>query len=542
MKRYTYLLAILGIGMVACSKEGEYVSPTEKKTPQSLFMLNGHIKDFELDQDASRSLHWDVENGSGATEADLVPRVAYTQEEFSGRYSPGEITDPTVISKFGTTPQYWMGDPGVDGQPILDRTRTEVSIKLYKRDDTNPKALRFTVWNGRDFNSRVQGGKGIVKVSDDGRKISIFLPMDEIPAAFTTFNGEWYMGVTLGGRSGGYNHNEGVFQYYSPYANGTISKNPDDPNYLNLYRQNGTLAGGSGGYHPSLTEPNRYQSLSDAKSQYNLAAGRNLTLDQVKAGLGLQEIVGKQRFRRNFPMMTRIVKLKQERRSPDAATSLSTTYPNYVYPGAELVFEPRGSIAIFRFENKTGKKIRLDALEGSHGKLKITTQDDALQYDRTALIDGAYTKFPARHQNYKAIDYTGAYMFGPASLSETAVKKAFNQWLVANVGAAGTGEGPKAPFIGTTATPEKFYLYDKNGNKGVELEPDALTQGRFYLWFSAQEGAEFSVRLHYTEINADGTESAMKTSIAQRVNLATRPNFKFEDGKAYGATVKVKAL
>lgn len=526
---YIGAFVALSILSSACSKEQAPVGPNSSaegsettKGSDLELAFKAEIQPWEEDE-SLRALSWNIADPTASTEA-LAPKVRYTQEEFNGEYTPSEVLTDLLN---GRAPQYYIGQNRISPQ------YTEVSIKLrrpHKNAQGSPqpkgaKQYHYTVWNGRNYNSGIQEGKGKVEVSTstDGKQtMFIYAPLAQQSNSTTNrllFDGDWYVAITLGGAAGGYNPLEGMNQYYGPYANGTIESiySGTTTSPLNAYRQFGTDKNKFiGGWYPVLTEPNRehFPTQNEYGQYFGLSGTQNPTSAQsLRKGVGLREQVAtNSTIKRHFPMMSSFYPIVASKRNQHSATGINSN--NYGEANG-IIIKPRGTIVAFKFKNSTGHSIKLDELIGNHGGTFEGYQASKLPNGGIVLDGGLRT--------YKAISYQGFYNAGYAGTAE------FGGFPEAKMRA-----GEPIPFVGMTMGPEEFPLISSTGGQGITLAPGETTTGRFYLWFTADQGAEFKVRLKYT---AEG-ESTSKLSKPQKVNPAK--NHIFEEGKVYGALVEVK--
>ncbi|MDY3090598.1 MAG: hypothetical protein SOW66_05730 [Porphyromonas sp.] len=484
--------------------------------------LKAEIQTWQEDQ-SLRALGWDIADAS-ATNDGLVPKVKYTQQEFSGGFAPAEnIPDATNLR----VPTYYTG------QNQINPNYTDVNIKLRRPvKDKNGKTqnggvrqYRFTVWNGRDYNSGVKGGKGMVELSEvDGRQsLNLYLPMQKLAPAMLLFDGEWYLSVSVGGRSGGWNTYEGMCQYYGPSGNGTIESLYDGTTTspLNAYNQFGSSKTPKFGAYPAFTEPNRLEptTQSEYASFFGLVSGSTTNPTNpttIRKGLGLKEQTGSvSGMKRHFPMMSRFYQLTGHKGNQWAATGDNSANYGQV---KGIVIEPRGTILAFKVKNTLDKPIRVQSITGNHGGTFNGYQAEKLANGGIVL----------KQRAYKAISYQGFYSSGWVGNAE------FGGFPEADM-----KSGQKIPFVGMSTGPEEFPLVAQDGTQGIVLQPGQETTGRFYLWFTADPGAEFKIRMKYDELAADGTASASALlSKPQKVNPGSGVNF--EEGKVYGALISVK--
>ncbi|MDY5859078.1 MAG: hypothetical protein SPK09_07660 [Porphyromonas sp.] len=541
-KFYIGALAMSSLLAASCAKDNDNIpanEPTSIEENQALetgaLSIKAEIQPWQEDE-SFRTLGWDIADASASNES-IIPKVKYTQEEFNGEFAPGE----NVSS--GQTARYYIGDNRIDPQ------YTEVSIKLrrpYRNLAGNiqgtPAQLRYTVWNNRDYASGIQGGLGKVDVSEGAngkQNIEIYLPMAQQTGLL--FDGDWFISIALGGHAGGQNHEEGMYQYYTPSANATLNSIIPEGN-RGAYTQSGVgpwngrynTGGSNFGWHPALTEPNRYEFPAKAEAATyfgNLASGTNPELVEVlRRGIGLKEQRGNTTaMKRHFPMISRFYKISADKRNQYAATGKNKT--NYGQTSG-IVIEPRGTILAFKVKNPLSVPIRVQSITGNHGgKLEEyqATQD---------ITNGAVTIAP---RTYKSISYQGFYVTGFVVSNP-------NQANVTNEGRAAGGfpeadmkASKQVPFVGMTRGPETFPLIAQDGTQGIVLQPGEETIGRFYLWFTAEPGAILKVRMTYDVLNPDGSVAQSNlVSEPQTVNPTTKPGFQFQDGKVYGALVQVK--
>lgn len=522
-----YIGAFVAISLLgsACSKEQAPGSASTAEGSESLGLelaFKAEIHPWEEDE-SLRALSWDIADPTASTEA-LAPKVQYTQEEFSGEYTPSEVLTDLVN---GRAPKYYIGENRISPQ------YTEVSIKLRRPvKNTNgsaqpggAKQYHYTVWNGRDFGSGIQGGKGkvVVSTSADGKQtMFIYAPLAQQSNASINrrlFDGDWYAAITLGGAAGGYNPLEGMNQYYGPYANGTIesiySETTTSP--LNAYRQFGSDRNQFiGGWYPILTEPNRdhFPAQSEYGSYFGVSGTQSpKSAQQLRKGVGLREQVATNTtIKRHFPMMSSFYPVVTSKRNQYSATGVNSN--NYGEANG-IIIKPRGTVVAFKLKNSTGQTIKIDELIGNHGGTFNGYQATKLSNGGIVLDGGLRT--------YKAISYQGFYNAGYAGAAE------FGGFPEADMKAS-----KPIPFVGMSTGPEEFPLISSTGEPGITLAPGQTTTGRFYLWFTADPGAEFKVRFKYT---IEGQTTSL-LSTPQKVNPTK--NHTFEEGKVYGALVEVK--
>lgn len=514
----------------ACSKDqgpvvGETGTTEEANTGLAIqAKIHPWVEDESL-----RTLSWNIDDPTASTEA-LVPKIQYTQEEFNGEFAPSEN-----LANLGTSrvDRYYIGQNRINPQ------YTEISIKL-RRPSTNTagtthaggaKQYRYTLWNGRDFRSGVQGGNGRVTVSTDAdgkQTMHIFMPLAKQSNTSTNrllFDGEWYVAITLGGSSGGWDQTEGMNQYYGPCANGTIMTlyEGTTSSALNAYRQFGTarnytLTASSTGYYPIFTEPNRvyFPIQNEYGSYFGLSGTATPTnAEQLRKGIGLREQVGaNSTMKRHFPMMSTYHLVMSSKM--DANKAVGDNSNNYAEAHG-IVIKPRGTMVAFKFKNSTAETITINDLIGNHGGTFYGYQASLKDGNPNYIIPDPGVR------SYKAISYQGFYLTGT-------VKDGSNSGYTETEMLAKT----PFPFVGMTTGPEEFPLISSNGTEGITLAPGETTRGRFYLWFTADQGAEFKVRFKYT---VEGN-STSKLSKPQKVN--PNKNHTFEEGKVYGALVEVK--
>lgn len=533
-KFYIGALAMSSLLVASCAKDNDNIPANEPASIEEKQDLETGVLSFKAEiqtwqeDESFRTLGWDIADASASNES-IIPKVKYTQEEFSGAYAPAENTSDL---KSLQVPKYFVKDN------LINPQYTEISVKL-RRPDRNSKGVwqgakqaRFTIWDGRNYSSGIKGGKGVVELKDleNGKQsLEVYLPMADLGKGLGLFDGEWYMALALGGRSGGYNLYEGLTQYYTASGNGTIeSLHAGAQTPGNAFVQSGAgPAGSAGGWlmgaYPSFSEPNRLKPgvQSEYASFFTLSSNGNPTSTQaIRKGLGLQEQVGNvTAMKRHFPMMSRFAKVSSSKRNEHAATGQNSANYADVH---NIVVEPRGSILAFKLKNpvENGQTIVVKSITGNHGG----TFDHILA---TKEANGATV---LRQRDYKAISYQGFYSAG----------------FIGHVSLGGFPEadlkaGQPIPFVGMTIGPETFPLYDANGQEGIRLDAGSTTTGRFYLWFSADPGAVFKIRMTYDVLNPDGTVAQSNlVSEPQTVNPTTKPGFQFQDGKVYGALVQVK--
>lgn len=542
-KFYIGALALSSLLVASCAKDNDNIStsdPSSVEEKQEIetgaISIKADIHTWQEDE-SFRTLSWDIADASASGES-IIPKVKYTQDEFNGEYAPGEDVST------GRTARYYIGDNRINPQ------YTEVSIKL-RRPYRNlagtiqgkPEQLRYTIWNSRNYNSGIQGGLGKVEISEGAngkQNIEIYLPMRQ-QTSNTLFDGEWFISIALGGHAGGQNHEEGMYQYYTPSANATLNSIIPGGN-RGAYTQSGVgpwngkynTGGTNFGHHPALAEPNRYEFPAQAEAATyfgGLTPGTNPELVEVlRRGIGLKEQRGNvAAMKRHFPMMSRFYKVSADKRNEYAATGKNKT--NYGQAN-DIIIEPRGSILAFKVKNPLNAPIRVQSITGNHGGQFNdfqATQDPS---------NGAVTVAP---RSYKSISYQGFYVTG-------FVTSNLNNVTVTDEGRAAGGfpeadmkTNKQVPFVGMTRGVEKFPLIAHNGTQGIVLQPGEETTGRFYLWFTAEPGAVFKIRMTYDVLNPDGSVAqANLVSEPQTVNPTTKPNFQFEEGKVYGALIQVK--
>ncbi len=533
-KFYIGALAMSSLLAASCAKDNDNIPANEPASIEEQQDLETGVLSFKAEiqtwqeDESFRTLGWDIADASANGES-IIPKVKYTQEEFNGGYAP-----PESFANLSTlrVPTYFVKDN------LINPQYTEVSVKLRRPERNSAgvvqgaKQVRFTVWNGRDYSSGIKGGKGVVELKDleNGKQsLEVYLPMADLGKGLGLFHGEWYMALALGGRSGGWTLYEGLTQYYTASGNGTIeSLYAGVQNEGNAFKQSGAglvgkLTGALMGAYPSFSEPNRLKPgvQSEYSSFFTLSAnGNTTTTEAVRKGLGLQEQVGNvTAMKRHFPMMSRFAKVSSSKRNQHAATGQNSANYGDVQ---NIVVEPRGSILAFKLKNpiENGQTIVVKSITGNHGGT----------FDHILATKEANGAIVLRQRDYKAISYQGFYSAGFLGHNS-----------LGGFPEADLKAGQPIPFVGMTVGPETFPLYDANGQEGIRLDAGSTTTGRFYLWFSADPGAVFKVRMTYDLLNPDGSVAQSNlVSEPQTVNPTTKPGFQFQDGKVYGALVQVK--
>lgn len=544
-KKYIIAVAATALVLSSCAKNEDTpaVKAGEVAEPEVL-AIEGVIDTWKEDE-SFRTLTWNADPSS--KDANLVPRVKYTQAEFNG-----PLTDLVEDLTTGEDQRNHQASTYRVSENRINPEYTEVSVKLRRTyavaqgsDPLElPKAarqMRVTAWNGREFNSGVSNGsRAIVTVingANGKQNLRIHLPMNAIRAMYgaALFDGDWYMAVALGGHAGGHNNAEGLNQYYGVSGNGDIHqlvKDNTDQELLfyqrigsmpAVYRDNGT---GGLGNHPSFTEPNRYYfpKKDEFASYFGSSKGplfgttpRTGNPSEVEArrrGIGLQEQKGNSvTMKRHFPMISRFVKLTTSGEGADAA--VGDNKKNYASVHGFKI-EPRGTILAFKLKNTLDKPIRVKSVTGNHGG--TFEQQQMVTNDRGGIV--------LKQRSYRAISYQGAYMMG--------------YWGDASYGGFTEADliaGKQAPFVGATVGPEVFPLIAEDGTEGIVIPAGGESEGRFYLWFSADPGAQLTITPEYEVLDATGkaTGAAQKAK-AQRANNVTD----YKDGFVYGALIPVK--
>lgn len=532
----------------ACSTDELQTTTTQTATQtvatDSSLVINAVIHPW-TEGDNLRTLSWDISNPTHPLDDDkstLVPMVRYTQEEFNGEYAPAEKlrAGEETNGAEGQKRRYYIGEN------LVAPRYTAVSVKLrwLANNNQSAKQYRYTVWNGRTFGSATEnGGLGEVRLGESGGKqtLSIFMPLTARNSDYQMFNGTWFVALAVGGLAGGWDHFEGFNHYYGMCANGDQAELDGDQapyrQFGSQYHWEPTTNSGQVGATPAFTEPNRY--YFPEKDQYRTyfsvtQRDQNITSEARRRGLGLvlQEAGSRSTMKRNFPLISAFVPVTTSRKDASHAVGNNTT--NYA-EARNIDLKPRGSILAFALQNRTGKRIKVKAIEGNHAPTGVPFNGNlssALNMENRGMPP--YTQA----RTYKGISYQGFYLMG-ATRRDGLHSTGFSPAKVRS------GENP--PFIGMSIGPERFPLIQSDGSTvGVLLESDpsnsnvrgSYTNGRFYWWFSAEPGSIFKVRIYYTEVDENGQESSEKVSKPQMVN--PNKNHVFEDGKVYGAVIPVK--
>ncbi|MDY3090600.1 MAG: hypothetical protein SOW66_05740 [Porphyromonas sp.] len=524
----TMLISSLLAASCATDSESLTVDPTEAnqqgptEASTTALALSAQIESWQEDE-SMRALSWDITDPT-ASDIALAPKVRYTQQEFNGQFAPSElITNPSSRQ----TDKYWTAENKINPD------YTEISIKLRRPYKTlggvpqsgSPQQLRYTIWNGRILDSSIKEGRAVVAVSNENGKqsLELYLPLAAQGSTRALFDGEWYAAIALGGHSGTWNTEESMSQFYGPSATATIqslflgtSKAP-----LNAYLQFGSAANPKLGDYPAFTEPNRLKPTKQGEyaQLFGLTPGSKTnpgTSEAIRRGLGLQEQVAPgSTLKRHFPMISRFHQVTGSKRNQwSAAGDNSSNYAQV----KDIIIEPRGTILAFRLRNNLSVPIRVQSIIGNHGGVYDGYQADSLPNNTIVL----------KQRSYKAISYQGFYQTGWTGNAE------YGGFPEADMKA-----GKPSLFVGMSTGPEEFPLYAEDGTASIVLQPGQSSNGRFYLWFSADPGAEFKIRMKYDELDANNTAtSSGNLSKPQKVNPARGINF--EEGKVYGALISVK--
>lgn len=535
-KRYIIAVAAAALVLGSCAKnevETAAKANGSQVEEQEILSLEGVIDTWKEDE-SFRALTWNADPSS--KDANLVPKVKYTQAEFNG-----PLVDYVEDLTTGTELRDHQAPTYRVSQNLINPDYTEVSVKLRRVATNDRRQIRVTAWNGREFNSGIRNGSratvAVIEGADGKQGLRIHLPMNAIRAMYGAylFEGDWYMAVALGGHAGGHNNAEGLNQYYAASGNGDITElTKDNTDETKLFYQkigsksavfttNGT---GGLGNHPSFTEPNRYYFPKKADfASYFGASGAPLTGDTPRAGnpgevdvrrrgIGLQEQKGTSAtMKRHFPMISRFVKLTTSSEGSDVAVGDNTK--NYASVHGFKI-EPRGTILAFKLKNTLDKPIRVKSVTGNHDGT----------FEQKQMKKEANSAILPQARSYKAISYQGAYMMG--------------YWGNARYGGFTEADllaGKQAPFVGATMGPEVFPLIAEDGSEGIVIPAGGESEGRFYLWFSAEPGAVLSITPTFEVLDDKGQAvGAAQAARAQRANNVSE----YKDGYVYGALIPVK--